>query len=162
VGCRKLIKPKAQQIINIIEGFKLGSLGVSKLGKHKPIEEKPDTKTTKVSGFSKVHDTSYVWMETLEPEWVHPFRTIKDWIGYPIRVNFFLRKVSSGNYKPAVDVFLEMDKKEKLVNIGSFNYTRFHFQPGEGASWMKNVVEYRAKPMGLKGLGFPDLWEEDR
>jgi hypothetical protein len=161
---------KAKQIINIIEGFKLGSLGV---GKHfvdisPPDSEQqadyPSSTNIKIDNFKKL-DGGFRWEETLEDrkqfsDWVEPEFHIYN--GGKVFVDFYIMKYKK-LYLPAIDLKYQ-PKSGRGTHGRDMRLDRVITKdPGfkissAGYSWLFSL-ESKIKHKGLISLGFPDKWK---
>jgi hypothetical protein len=163
---------KAKIITNIIEGFKLGSLGASPTkhfetpGPPEPKEIPKPVPVTRVDKFFGVKGDSASWTQDINTNELTPFRFSTDEYDKTayIHVIFYIQRANTRHswyeYYPALNIGILSIDGETVSKSERFANPEMKFvDKVQAVRWLK----HKAKEIKIGGIGelrFPDDWKK--
>jgi hypothetical protein len=147
---------RSEQYLTFVEGFKLGSLGVSRkpvVSKDEPEKEPLPSKPT---GFEQISHTFVVWKEPVNA-WGKKLGWSKDICeGDILTIGFSLEE---DNGSTVAEIMLTVYIQNIALLKATYHSELFHFKHGPGTNWFTQILP-DVKYEGLKVLGFPNHWKK--
>jgi hypothetical protein len=164
---------RADSYLHLLEGFKLGSLGVSRKPKVTVEREQnllPETEKPKIFSHRNVTPTSFLWREWLPQQILAKLplspeeqqEALKT-SAKPANLNIFLDMIEKWDPKslwvPLITVNVYGETSDKTLYSVIHEYKQTFENKAKGKVWLKQQIAI-IKKKGLAGLNFPQDWKE--
>jgi hypothetical protein len=152
---------QAKQIINIIEGFKLGSLGVSR----NPVIPKEIPEKVKILRSHWIQEkSSFLWEQITPRDLLKMFKVPVEETKsifsavLSIQESFIISPTTKSLFMPLLVINVWDSKRTKVFEANTFLYEKFEATSKiEGVSWLrKQMATIRTE--GIAALHFPENW----
>jgi hypothetical protein len=151
---------KATNIIDIIEGFKLGSLGAGKKPSREVEPDKPKREPKEgIRGF-EFGTNRIEWTENLDGAWSHIFKDRPTWdelSDYEVDFWAYVKKENTF-YVPTLEIALiDLDKEKRISTVIYKHEFLTMKEDGMAIKWLQGQRS-AIKSEGAKALDFPENW----
>jgi hypothetical protein len=146
---------KALQYKRIIEGFKLGSLGVSKNPKMRDTA-KPHESSNKPTGFEQIEPTFVLWSESAQV-WGKKLGWDRE-VQRDGSLTIGLHLEKDGAFQ-VLQIMLSVSVSGYSVLKATYQHKSIKFKLSLGTTWFDRFVP-EIKHEGLKALKFPEGWNK--
>jgi hypothetical protein len=149
---------RAEIFLSIVEGFKLGSLGVSKKPKITLDTDELSVPVTSqkrvgVVDFKPATSLAWTWREPLTNEW-------KKLFGSKITAPGRLYVMLVARAIPRLGIYFEDVGGEKRTLIGQYDQKHLRFNSEEDQKEWKDLIRDEVDASGLLGIHFPEYWRK--